>query len=66
LRYAKLWLRLTLALTTAFSRERDTTSQLIGSVEKVLTVVCSLVQGDMTWEDASAMLKIYDGVQAID
>ena len=47
-------------------RERDTTSQLIGSVEDVLNVVCTLVRGDMNWEDASAQLKVYDGVQAVD
>lgn len=53
-------------LTAIFPRERDTTSQLIGSVEEVLTVVCGLVRGDMTWENALARLKVYDGVQAID
>jgi len=47
-------------------RERDTTSQLIGSVEDVLRVVCALVRDDMSWEDASAELKVYDGVQAVD
>ncbi|KAF8574095.1 glycyl-tRNA synthetase [Ramaria rubella] len=47
-------------------RERDTTSQLIGSVEDVLSTVCALVRGDMTWTDAGAKLKVYDGVQAVD
>ncbi|KAF8511031.1 glycine-tRNA ligase [Gautieria morchelliformis] len=47
-------------------RERDTTSQLIGSVDDVLRVVCTLVRGDITWEDASAQLSIYEGVQAIE
>lgn len=48
-----------------FPRERDSTNQLIGSVEDVLSVVCALVRGDITWEDASARLMAYDGVQAI-
>ncbi|KIJ45497.1 hypothetical protein M422DRAFT_166614 [Sphaerobolus stellatus SS14] len=46
-------------------RERDTTAQLIGSVEDVVDVVIALVRGDMTWEEASHKLAKYDGVQAV-
>lgn len=47
-------------------RERDTTGQLIGDIEKVIEIVIELVQGTMTWTDACSILPAYDGVQAVD
>jgi len=47
-------------------RERDTTAQLIGSVEDVVHVVSALVNGNITWEDAGKKLEAYHGVQDID
>ncbi|KAF8576032.1 hypothetical protein K439DRAFT_1621450 [Ramaria rubella] len=41
-----------------FCVERDTTSQLIGSIEDVLNVVRTLVRGDITWTDAGTKLKV--------
>ncbi|KAF9230805.1 hypothetical protein BU15DRAFT_56870 [Melanogaster broomeanus] len=47
-------------------RERDTTDQLIGSIDDVIAVVTDLVQGGMNWADACQRLAVYDGVQAVD
>ncbi|KAG6332178.1 hypothetical protein ID866_6908 [Astraeus odoratus] len=47
-------------------RERDTTDQLIGSIDDVIAVVTELVQGSLTWEDACTKLNVYDGVQAVE
>ncbi|KAL4079979.1 hypothetical protein V8B97DRAFT_2020721 [Scleroderma yunnanense] len=47
-------------------RERDTTDQLIGSIDDVIAVVTELVYGSLTWQDASGLLKVYDGVQAVE
>ncbi|KAI6029454.1 hypothetical protein BKA83DRAFT_14677 [Pisolithus microcarpus] len=47
-------------------RERDTTDQLIGSIDDVIAVVTDLVQGTLTWEDACTRLQVYDGVQAVE
>ena len=48
------------------SRERDTTGQLIGDIDQVISVVTDLVQGTITWADACETLPAYDGVQAVD
>ncbi|KAI5988082.1 hypothetical protein EDD15DRAFT_2291018 [Pisolithus albus] len=47
-------------------RERDTTDQLIGSIDDVIAVVTGLVQGTLTWADACSRLMNYDGVQAVE
>ncbi|KAH7890241.1 hypothetical protein F5I97DRAFT_1798531 [Phlebopus sp. FC_14] len=47
-------------------RERDTTDQLIGSIDDVIAVVTDLVQGGINWEEAYQRLAVYDGVQAVD
>ncbi|GJJ13124.1 hypothetical protein Clacol_007374 [Clathrus columnatus] len=47
-------------------RERDTTRQLIGTVEDVTSIVCALIKGDMTWSQAEGRLDVYDGVQAVE
>ena len=47
-------------------RERDTTGQLIGKIDEVISVVTDLVQGTITWTDACEILPAYDGVQAVD
>ena len=47
-------------------RERDTTDQLIGSIDEVIAVVIELVQGTIDWDEALKRLPRYDGVQAID
>lgn len=47
-------------------RERDTTDQLIGSIDDVISVIMGLVHGALTWEDACTRLKAYGGVQAIE
>jgi len=47
-------------------RERDTTDQLIGSIDDVLAVVTELVQGTIDWPAACQRLPAYDGVQAVD
>lgn len=48
------------------SRERDTTEQLIGDIDQVISVVTDLVQGTISWTDACQALAKYDGVQAVD
>ncbi|KAF8839779.1 glycyl-tRNA synthetase [Paxillus ammoniavirescens] len=47
-------------------RERDTTDQLIGPIDDVISVVTALVQGSMNWAEACQRLAVYDGVQAVD
>jgi len=44
-------------------RERDTTDQLIGSVEDVVAVVADLCNGQTSWEQACEKLERYSGVQ---
>jgi len=48
------------------SRERDTTGQLIGSIDDVIGVVIELVDGSVDWTEACRRLPAYDGVQAVD
>ncbi|KLO17893.1 glycyl-tRNA synthetase [Schizopora paradoxa] len=47
-------------------RERDSTDQLIGDIDEVISVVTDLVQGTMDWAEACKRLPAYDGVQAVD
>ncbi|CEQ39913.1 SPOSA6832_01490 [Sporobolomyces salmonicolor] len=44
-------------------RERDTTLQLIGSIEDVIQLVSDLCSGAITWEDAQTRLPAYTGEQ---
>lgn len=53
-------------LTMIIDRERDTTEQLIGSIDEVIEIVTELVQGSMDWPSACKRLPIYDGKQAVD
>ena len=47
-------------------RERDTTSQLIGSIEEVISVLRGLCEGSLDWQGAQAKLPAYSGKQAVD
>ncbi len=47
-------------------RERDTTGQLIGDIDAVISVLVDLVNGTTDWADACKLLPAYDGVQAVD
>jgi len=47
-------------------RERDTTGQLIGDIDQVISVLIDLVNGTNDWADACKLLPTYDGIQAID
>ncbi|KAI0795032.1 glycyl-tRNA synthetase [Abortiporus biennis] len=47
-------------------RERDTTEQLIGTIDEVIDVVTDLVNGAIDWPEAKQRLSLYDGVQAVD
>jgi glycyl-tRNA synthetase len=47
-------------------RERDTTGQLIGSLDEVIGTVVELVNGTIDWPAACERLPAYDGVQAVD
>ncbi|KAG1880067.1 hypothetical protein F4604DRAFT_515825 [Suillus subluteus] len=47
-------------------RERDTTDQLIGPIDDVITVLTELVQGTIDWPAACKRLPAYDGIQAVD
>ncbi|KAI0067025.1 glycyl-tRNA synthetase [Artomyces pyxidatus] len=47
-------------------RERDTTGQLIGSIDDVIGVVTELVNGSIDWPEACKRLQVYDGVQAVE
>jgi len=46
-------------------RDRDTTGQLIGTVDQVIDVVRQLCAFQITWEDATKMLDAYTGAQAV-
>ncbi|KAK4685714.1 glycyl-tRNA synthetase, partial [Tremellales sp. Uapishka_1] len=47
-------------------RERDSTAQLIGSIESVIAVVQDLTKGTIDWEGATGRLEAYSGTQAVD
>lgn len=47
-------------------RERDTTGQLIGDIDDVISVLIDLVNGSVDWAGACTRLPAYDGIQAID
>jgi glycyl-tRNA synthetase len=47
-------------------RERDTTGQLIGDIDQVISVLIDLVNGTTDWADACKLLPAYDGIQAVD
>ncbi|EPT04869.1 hypothetical protein FOMPIDRAFT_1112855 [Fomitopsis schrenkii] len=51
---------------TVTLRERDTTMQLIGSVDDVITTVTELVNDTIRWPEAAERLPVYDGVQAVE
>ena len=53
-------------LTRSFFRERDTTGQLIGDIDEVISIVTQLVDGTIDWPEACKRLPAYDGVQAVD
>jgi glycyl-tRNA synthetase len=44
-------------------RERDTTLQLIGKIEEVITLVHDLCRGSCTWDEAQKRLPAYTGEQ---
>jgi glycyl-tRNA synthetase len=46
-------------------RERDTTGQLIGDIDDVISVLIDLVNGNADWAAACTRLPAYDGIQAI-
>jgi glycyl-tRNA synthetase len=48
------------------SRERDSTSQLIGPIDEVIATVDGLVRGTIDWEGASGKLESYSGVQDVE
>ncbi|KZP07965.1 glycyl-tRNA synthetase [Athelia psychrophila] len=47
-------------------RERDTTDQLIGPIDKVIDTVTELVDGTIDWPEACRRLPAYDGKQAVE
>jgi glycyl-tRNA synthetase len=47
-------------------RERDTTGQLIGDIDQVISVLVDLVNGNAAWAEACNRLPAYDGIQAVD
>ncbi|CAD6890515.1 unnamed protein product [Tilletia controversa] len=47
-------------------RERDTTSQRIGSIDDVIQVIVDLCEGRLDWTSACATLPEYSGEQALD
>ncbi|WVQ81285.1 glycine-tRNA ligase [Cryptococcus sp. DSM 104549] len=55
----------TLQNGTMTLRERDSTAQLIGPIEDVVSVVDELVKGSLDWEGASKRLTAYSGVQDV-
>jgi glycyl-tRNA synthetase len=48
------------------ARERDTTGQLIGDIDEVISVLIDLVNGTNDWTEACKRLPAYDGIQAVD
>jgi glycyl-tRNA synthetase len=46
-------------------RERDTTLQLIGSIDEVISVVNDLCKATISWDEAQARLKPYTGEQEV-
>ena len=53
-------------LISSKPRERDTTGQLIGDIDQVISVLIDLVNGTTDWGDACKLLPAYDGIQAVD
>ncbi|KDN52497.1 putative glycine--tRNA ligase GRS1 [Tilletiaria anomala UBC 951] len=47
-------------------RERDTTSQLIGPIDEVISVIRTLCDGEIDWQGAQKRLPAYSGQQALD
>ncbi|ORX39219.1 hypothetical protein BD324DRAFT_618870 [Kockovaella imperatae] len=47
-------------------RERDSTAQLIGPIDTVISVVDQLVKGTIDWQGATEQLDTYSGVQDVD
>jgi glycyl-tRNA synthetase len=47
-------------------RERDTTSQRIGQIDEVISVIKELCDGSLTWEGACEKLPAYSGEQSLD
>ena len=47
-------------------RERDTTSQRIGSIDEVLDVITNLCHGRLDWHGACQILPAYTGTQDVD
>lgn len=55
---------------TVTLRERDRAEienggQLIGQMDEVVEVMSKLVDGSMTWQDASQRLEVYNGIQDV-
>ena len=46
-------------------RERDTTLQLIGSIDEGISVVNDLCKAPISWDEAQARLKPYTGEQEV-
>lgn len=53
------------ANNTITLRERDSTQQLIGSVDEVVELVRKLSEGTLDWEGATKVLPFYSGEQAL-
>lgn len=51
---------------TVTLRERDTTDQLIGSIDEVVATVTDLVEGIIDWAEACGRLPRYNNVQAVE
>ena len=47
-------------------RERDTTSQRIGTVDQVVDVVKQLCDGRLDWKGACQILPAYTGTQDVE
>ncbi|CDZ97614.1 glycine-trna ligase [Phaffia rhodozyma] len=47
-------------------RERDTTEQLIGSIDEVISVISQLVKGQIDWSKATGILPAYSGEQDVE
>ncbi|MCO5588415.1 hypothetical protein L7F22_042371 [Adiantum nelumboides] len=57
---------LTLSLAQMTLRERDSTSQRIGSVDEVIAVIKEMCDGTISWEGACERLPAYSGEQSLD